>query len=259
MLIDTHAHLDEQAFETDLEAVLTRAHEQGVGAIFTIGVTAASSLAALQLAKQFPHIHAVVGIQPNYVAQAGLDDMDLIAGLASDPHVVAVGETGLDRYWDSSPLSLQQEYFRRHIELSRRVDKPFVVHCRDAEQDVVSLLTSEAKNGPLRGVMHSFSGDVATAQACLDLGMLISFAGMLTFKSNQALRDVARIVPLDRVLVETDSPYLAPVPLRGKRNEPANVLHTARCLAEIHGVTLDEISTLTTRNVNSLFGLTFGA
>lgn len=255
MLIDTHAHLDEQSFETDLEEVVRRAGEQGVEAILTIGVTAESSQAALLLAKRFPQVSAIVGIQPNYVTEAGPDDFDLIAGLASDPHVVAVGETGLDRYWDTSPLELQKEYFRRHIDLSRHVDKPFVVHCREAEQDVVALLRREANEGPLVGVMHSFAGDLETAQACLELGLYISFAGMVTFKSNQALRDVARAVPLDRVLVETDSPYLAPTPLRGKRNEPANVVHTARCLAELHGLSLEEFGRQTTQNARTLFQL----
>ncbi|WP_437227588.1 TatD family hydrolase [Planctomicrobium sp. SH661] len=255
MLIDTHAHLDEQSFETDLADVLQRAREQGLETIFTIGVTASSSVAALQLAKTHPQLRAVVGIQPNYVAEAGPDDFDLICGLASDPHVVAVGETGLDRYWDSSPIELQQDYFHRHIELSRRVEKPFIVHCRDADADVVALLQEEAANGPLSGVMHSFCGNAQTAAACLELGLYISFAGMLTFKSNQQLRDTARLIPLDRVLVETDSPYLAPVPMRGKRNEPAMVVHTARCLADVYGITLEEIANVTTENAKRLFQL----
>ncbi|SFI17272.1 TatD family hydrolase [Planctomicrobium piriforme] len=255
MLIDTHAHLDEQSFETDLEAVLQRAREQGIEMIFTIGVTAPSCQAALLLAKTHPQLRAVVGIQPNYVAQAQADDFDFIAALASDPHVVAVGETGLDRYWDTSPFALQQEFFHRHIELSRRVDKPFIVHCREADADVVAVLREEAKIAPLRGVMHSFCGDQATADACLELGMYLSFAGMLTFKSNQALRDVAKTVPVDHLLVETDSPYLSPVPLRGKRNEPANVIHTARCLAELRGLSLEELAQHTTANTRRLFQL----
>jgi TatD DNase family protein len=181
--------------------------------------------------------------------------MDLVAGLASDSRVVAIGETGLDRYWDAAPLELQQDFFRRHIELSRRVDKPFIVHCREAEADVVALLQEESRNGPLRGVMHSFCGTLETANACLDLGLSLSFAGMLTFKNNQALRDVARQIPLDRVLVETDSPYLAPVPMRGKRNEPGHVVHTARCLAELHQISLEELCVRTTANVRQLFAL----
>lgn len=255
MLIDTHAHLDEQSFETDLEEVLLRAHQQGLETIFTIGVTAETSVAAVQLAKIHPQLRAVVGIQPNYVSTAAPDAFDVVTGLASDSRVVGVGETGLDRYWDSSPIELQRDFFHRHIELSRRVDKPFIVHCREAEADVVEVLREQAGQGPLVGVMHSFCGDAQTAEACLELGMYLSFAGMLTFKSNQALRDVVKVVPLERLLVETDSPYLAPVPMRGKRNEPSFVVHTARCLGEIHGLTTDEIADITTANAKRLFRL----
>ncbi|WP_437191895.1 TatD family hydrolase [Planctomicrobium sp. SH527] len=255
MLIDTHAHLDEQSFELDLDAVLTRAAEHQVETIFTIGVTAATSHAALALAKKYPQLYAVVGIQPNYVAQANADDFDQITELASDSRVIAIGETGLDRYWDSSPIELQRDYFFRHIELARQVEKPFIIHCREAEADVVAVLKEAAQSGPLSGVMHSFCGDQATADACLELGMYISFAGMLTFKSNQALRDVAKTIPRDRLLVETDSPYLAPVPMRGKRNEPANVAHTARCLADVHGLTLEDLAAITTANTKHLFKL----
>jgi TatD DNase family protein len=255
MLIDTHAHLDEHAFATDLDEVLDRARQAGVEAVITIGVTVPTSEAALLLAKEYAPVHAVVGIQPNYVAEAGPDAMSIISALASDPHVVGVGETGLDRYWDYAPLELQREFFREHIALSRKVDKPFVVHCREAEADVVEVLQIAAFDAPLHGVMHSFSGDAATAEICLDLGMYISFAGMVTYKKNDDLRAVAKMVPLDRLLVETDSPYLAPTPVRGKRNEPANVVHTARCLAEIHGLSLEELAQHTTRNARELFGL----
>ena len=256
MLIDTHAHLDEQSFETDLDQVLSRAAQQQIGMIFTIGVTAGSSEAALALAKQHSQLRAVVGIQPNYVSEAGEEDFERIVRMAPEPQVVAIGETGLDRYWDAAPIELQRDYFLRHIALSRQVNKPFIVHCREAEADVVDVLREAATDGKLVGVMHSFCGDQGTAEACLELGMHISFAGMLTFKSNQALRDVAKTIPLDRLLVETDSPYLAPVPLRGKRNEPANVVHTARCLADIHGLTLDDMARHLTENTGRLFSLT---
>ncbi len=255
MLIDTHAHLDEQSFELDLQDVLKRAKEHQIDRIFTIGVTAESSQAALLLAKSHPLLRAVVGIQPNYVSQTQAGDFDLICGMASDPHVVGIGETGLDRYWDAAPIELQRDYFLKHIELSQRVQKPFIVHCREAEADVVDTLREAASGAQLVGVMHSFCGDQATAEACLELGMHISFAGMLTFKSNQALRDVAKTIPLDRLLVETDSPYLAPVPMRGKRNEPANVVHTARCLADLHGLTLDDMARQLTENTKKLFSM----
>jgi TatD DNase family protein len=255
-LIDTHAHLDDPRFADDLPAVLARAADAGVARVLTVGIDLATSRAALSLAARFPQLAAVVGIQPNHAAEAGPGDLDEIARLAADPHAVAVGETGLDRYWDRAPFPLQEEFFRRHLELARRVNKPVVIHCRDAGADVARVLRDEAaRHGPVRGVMHSFTGDPDTARACLDAGLHLSFAGMLTYKSAADLRDVARDVPFDRLLVETDSPYLAPVPVRGRRNEPAFVVHTAACLAGLKGVTVEELAERTTRNARELFGL----
>jgi TatD DNase family protein len=252
-LIDTHAHLDEDAFAIDLDEVVARAAEAGVVAIVTIGTTVESSRRAVELAGRYEPVYAAVGIQPNYVAEAKAGDWEKIEELARAPKVVAIGETGLDRYWDSAPIDLQREYFDRHLELARRLDLPFVVHCRDAEEDVLAQLRTAAEAGPLRGVMHSFTGSRATAEACLELGLYVSFAGMLTYRRSDELRQTAAAIPLDRVLVETDSPYLAPVPLRGKRNEPANVKLTATTLAEARGMTLDEVALQTTRNARELF------
>jgi TatD DNase family protein len=253
-LVDTHAHLDEEAFRPDRDEVIARAAESGVEAILTIGTTAASSREAVAIAAAHPAVFAVVGIQPNYASQAAPGDWATIEELARAPQVVAIGETGLDRYWDYAPFDVQQDYFDRHIELARRLDLSFVVHCREAEQDVVAQLRRHAgAGGPLRGVMHSFSGDLETALACVELGLHISFAGMVTFKKSQALRDVAAKVPLDRLLVETDAPYLAPVPYRGKRNEPAWVRHTAECLAAVRNLSLDELAAATTHNAHRLF------
>lgn len=252
-LIDTHAHLDEQAFEHDLEVVLDRARAAGIVAVLTIGVTSETSRRAVELAERHPGVYAVVGIQPNYVAQMHPGDWDAVAELALHPRVVGIGETGLDRYWDYAPLEMQQEWFDRHIRLARRLDKPFVVHCREAETEVVAMLRQAATDGPLVGVMHSFSGSAATAQACLDLGLFLSFAGMLTYKRNVELRAIATAAPLDRLLLETDAPYLAPVPERGKRNEPAHVALTAACLAEARGTSLEFIAEQTTQNAQRLF------
>lgn len=252
-LIDTHCHLDEQAFSTDRDEVVQRAADAGLVAVITIGTTAESSRLAVELAAKYPLVYAAVGIQPNYVAEAGPGDWDEIERLAGEPKVVAVGETGLDRYWDYAPIDLQVEYFQRHLDLARRSGLPFVVHCREAEADVVAQLREASKSGPLRGVMHSFTGDAGTARACLDLGMHVSLAGMLTYKKNEELRRVAAGVPRDRLLVETDAPYLAPVPLRGKRNEPAHVRHTCQCLADVHGLPLEEMAVETTRNARALF------
>lgn len=252
---DTHCHLDEPAFDGDRDDVLGRARAAGVAGLVTIGTTAASSASAADLASRHEDVFAAVGIQPNYVAEEKPGDWDRIVALAGEPHVVAIGETGLDRYWDYTPFEIQVEAFDRHLELSRSIGKPFVVHCRDAEADVVAQLRRAAATGPLCGVMHSFSGDFATAEACLELGLFISFAGMVTFKRNDALRAVAKAVPLDRLLVETDAPYLAPMPHRGKRNEPGFVVHTAAVLADVHGVTPEELAAVTTANARRLFGL----
>lgn len=254
-LIDTHAHLDDPRFADDLPAVLERASAAGVVRVLTIGIDLATSRAALALARRFPErLSAVVGIQPNHAGEAAVGDWDEIVAMSTDPHVVAIGETGLDRYWDRAPFDLQEDYFVRHLELCRQVRKPVVIHCREAEADVVRVLRTQfERHGPIAGVMHSFTGDAATARACLDMGLHISFAGMLTYKSAEDLRQVAKGIPLERLLVETDSPYLAPVPMRGKRNEPAFVTHTAGCLAGLKGVPVEELAAATMRNAQALF------
>lgn len=256
-LFDTHCHLDEEAFADDREQVIERAVGAGVRTIVSVGTTLESSRACIELAESSSHVLAAVGVQPNYVAAAMPGDWEQIVALAQHLRVVAVGETGLDRYWDSSPFHLQQQWFTRHIELAQRLNKPFIVHMRDCEGDVVEALRQAAERfGMLRGVMHSFTGSAETAEACVELGLFISFAGMLTFKKNHELREVAASIPADRLLVETDAPYLAPTPYRGKRNEPAYLKHTVACLAEIHGMDVDRMAELTTNNARRLYGVT---
>lgn len=254
-LIDTHCHLDAEAFRSDIDDVLQRALDNGVQQVLTIGITVATSEAAVVLANRYIQVSAVVGIQPNYAQEAVAGDWERIVELAAHPRVVAIGETGLDKYWDFAPLDIQQDYFRRHLQLSRQIGKPFVVHCREAEPDVLTMLREDFRNGPLNGVMHSFCGDEQMAAECVEMGMHISFAGMVTFRKNDGLRNVAASVPLDRLLVETDSPYLAPHPNRGKRNEPAWVRHTAECLAAAHQITESELALATTANAIRLFAL----
>ena len=253
--IDTHCHLDEEAFEVDRQATIDRAQAQGIVRMISIGTTRETSQAAVAIATSRPEcVSAAVGIQPNYVALAKAGDWDEIVSLSKHPSVVAIGETGLDRYWDQAPIELQRDYFARHLQLARETGLPFVVHCREAEADVLAMLREAAQAGPLRGVMHSFTGSWETAEECLQLGLLISFAGMVSFKKSDALRTVATQIPLDRMLIETDAPYLAPAPHRGKRNEPAFVRHTADCLAQLRGVTVEEIARETTANARRLFG-----
>lgn len=254
-LIDSHAHLDEESFDADREEMILRAQTAGVERMVSIGTTTETSRRAIDLAAKHECIFASVGIHPNYVHEAKGDDWETIVALSRSPKVVAIGETGLDRYWKFAPYELQVDYFRRHMRLSRETGLPFVVHCRDAEVETLAELELEYKDGPLNGVMHCFVGSIETARRCLDMGMYISFAGMVTFKANQKLRDVALEIPADRILVETDSPYLAPREFRGKRNEPAWVTHTAWCLAETRGVTTEEFGEQVTANAQRLFRL----
>ncbi|MBL8851281.1 MAG: TatD family hydrolase [Planctomycetaceae bacterium] len=255
MLIDTHAHLDENAFAFDRADVVAAAAAAGVTRIVTIGTTLESSRAALAITQEFPGVFAAIGIHPNYAAVAQPDDWRMVMELAGEAKVVAVGETGLDRYWDHTPIDVQQDYFDRHLELSRRIGKPFIVHCRDAETDTIAQLRRAAEQQSLNGVMHSFAGSTETADSCLDLGLYLSFSGMVTYKKSEELRQIAARVPADRILVETDSPYLAPVPNRGKRNEPAWVRHTAEVIAQVRGIPLEEFAAQTTANAERLFAL----
>jgi TatD DNase family protein len=255
MLIDTHAHLDQEEFDADRSEVIARATAAGIERVVAIGVTADSSAAVVKLASQNAGIYAAVGIQPNYCAEAKTGDWERIVALVDWPKVVAIGETGLDRHWDYTPFGVQQDYFDRHLRLSQERNLPFVVHTRESDADVLAMLRDAKTRGPLRGVMHSFTGSADTAAECIDLGLYISFAGMLTFKKSDDLRAVAATIPADRILIETDSPYLSPHPLRGKRNEPANLVHTARCLAEVRGLGEEEFAALTAANARTLFRL----
>ncbi len=253
-LFDTHAHLDDEQFDADRDSVVARATAAGVTTIVAVGTTAASSQKCIELAASYPGVYASVGIQPNHCAEAQPGDWDRIVELAKQPRVVALGETGLDRYWDYTPFEMQQDYFDRHLRLSQQLDLPFIVHMRDCGADIVQMLREARQRGPLRGVMHSFTGDAALAVECLDLGLYISFAGMVTYKKSDELRAVAATIPNDHILIETDAPYLSPHPKRGQRpNEPALLVHTAACLAEVRGVTADEFAAQTTSNAKRLF------
>lgn len=253
-LIDTHAHLDDEQFAADLPAVLQRARAAGVETIIAIATTAPSSAACLALAERHAMLFATVGLHPNNILEANASAWDEIVAAAAHPRVVGIGETGLDRHWNTTPFPTQEEYFVRHLELARRVRRPVVIHCREAEDDMLRVLRSEFdRRGPLSGVMHSFVGDAAMAETCRAMGLYLSFAGMLTYKNASALRATAAQQPLDRILVETDSPYLSPVPQRGKRNEPAHVVHTADCLAELLGLSPERLAEQTTKNARTLF------
>ncbi|HEV3342698.1 MAG TPA: TatD family hydrolase [Pirellulales bacterium] len=253
MFFDTHAHLDQPEFDADRGEVVERARRAGVETVLAVGVTAASSLACVELAASLPDVLAAVGIQPNYCAQAEPGDWEKVVELAERPRVVALGETGLDRYWTYSPFEVQQDFFDRHLRLSQERGLPFIVHTRDCDADVLAMLREARQRGPLAGVMHSFTGSAETAAECVELGLYVSFAGMVTFKKSADLRAAAKSIPDDRILIETDSPYLSPHPLRGRRNEPAHLVHTAGCLAQERGVSIEAFGAQTTENARRLF------
>lgn len=253
--IDTHCHLDEDAFTQDCAEVVQRALDSGVVSMIAIGITVDSCRRVLQIAERFPQVFATVGIHPNYVSAAKPGDWDEIVAMSKSSKVVGLGETGLDKYWDHSPIDLQVGYFDRHIELSQVTGLPFVVHSRESDTEVVEQLQRHAAKGPLNGVVHAFCGSAETAKACLELGMHVGIGGMLTFKKNESQRQVAASIPLDRIVLETDAPYLAPTPFRGKRNEPAHVRLTAACLAETREVSKEEVASVTTANARRLFRL----
>jgi TatD DNase family protein len=255
-LIDTHAHLFYEHFEGDLPEVIARARAAGVVGVVAIGTTAESSARCAELAGRFAGVWATAGVHPNEALQAGPDARGRVAALLAGPRVVGVGETGLDRHWKDTPFDVQEEWFAWHLERGREAGMPVVIHCRDAEADMLRALRGVYDaHGPIKGVMHSFVGTAAAAEAYVAMGLHLSFAGMLTYKNAAELRAVAAKAPRDRLLVETDSPYLPPVPMRGKRNEPAYVRFTAEALAQAQGMSLEELAAVTTRNARALFGL----
>lgn len=256
-LTDTHAHVDDRAFAGDRAAVLERARAAGVERIINIGADVASSRASLRLTTEHAWIWAVVGIHPSGTANICDRDYDEIRRLADDPRVVAIGEIGLDYYRDRAPRHIQQEAFRRQIRLARDVGKPVVIHDRDAHDDVLRILAEEGA-AEVGGVMHCFSGDGELARVCLDLGLYLAFGGPVTFSNGQRARDAALATPTDRLLLETDCPYLAPTPHRGQRNEPAYVAVVAEQIARLKGLSLPELAAETNANADRLFGLRQG-
>lgn len=254
MLIDSHAHIQGKEYAGETADVIARAREAGVEMIIAVGGAGdmSSNTEAVALAARFENIYATVGMHPHDAKDVGPEDLAKLKDLAAHSKVVAVGETGLDYYYSHSPHGVQQRVFRQFIDMARDTDLPIVVHERDAAHDAVELLRSEGE-GRLHGVIHCFTGNYEAACAYLDLGFYLSFTGIITFKNAEALRQVVRRVPLERILVETDSPYLTPVPHRGKRNEPAYVRQVAEIIATVKGVAFDQVATLTTNNARTLF------
>jgi len=253
MLVDTHAHLDFPDFDDDRDAVIERALAEGVGAIITVGTDLDASRKAVAIAEQYPAVFASVGLHPNESASHPADADACLRALAARTSVVAIGETGLDYYRDRAPRDAQRGAFVRQIDLAIDLDLPVIVHSRESIDDCIDILRAYAS--PPTGVFHCFSGDEKAAKDALDLGFSISFAGPVSFPKAPELREVARTVPLDRMLVETDCPFLAPQPVRGRRNEPAFARHTAEALADVLGLPLTELAVRTTENACALFAL----
>jgi TatD DNase family protein len=259
MLFDTHCHLDAENFPEGPEAVLARARAAGVGAFACVGVGSLAQMqAASALADQNRDVVATAGIHPHDASTADALREATLASLVTQPRVVAVGEVGLDYHYDHSPRDVQQAVFARAIALARQVKKPLVIHTRSAPAETLAVLEAEGARD-VGGIIHCFSEDRAFAARALDLGFYLSFSGILTFKNARAVHEVAAWAPEDRLLVETDSPYLAPVPLRGKKCEPAFVAHTAARLAELRGAPLERLAAVTTENAARVFRLVLTA
>ena len=253
MLVDSHCHLDFPDFAEELDAVVARARRAGIGAIVTVGTRVRRHAEVLAVAERFDDVYCSVGTHPHNAHEEPDVTAAELARLAGNPKVVAIGEAGLDYHYDNSPREAQVAGLRTHIAAARETGLPLVIHAREADADLAAILREESARGAFPAVLHCFSSGRALAGAGLALGHYVSFSGILTFKNSQDLRDIARDIPADRILVETDAPYLAPAPHRGKRNEPAYVTHTAAMLAETRGVSSAEIAVQTTENFFRLF------
>ncbi|MED0657752.1 TatD family hydrolase [Anoxybacillus ayderensis] len=254
MLFDTHAHLNATQFNEDVEQVIERARAESVSHIVVVGFDRPTIQRAMELAEQYSFIYAAVGWHPVDAIHMTDEDLIMIERLAAHPKVVALGEMGLDYYWDQSPKDVQKEVFRKQIRLAKKVKLPIIIHNRDATADIVDILREERAE-EVGGVMHCFSGSIEVARQCMDMNFYISFGGPVTFKNAKKPKEVAKEIPLDRLLIETDCPYLTPHPFRGKRNEPSYVKYIAEAIAELKGLSFGEVAQKTSDNAKRLFGI----
>ena len=254
MLFDTHAHLNAEQYNEDLEAVIDRAKSEGVSKIVVVGFDRPTIVKAMELAEEYSFIYAAVGWHP--VDAIDMTDKDLawIEELAAHPKVVALGEMGLDYHWDKSPKHIQKEVFRKQIALAKKVKLPIIIHNREATMDIVEILKEEGAH-EVGGIMHCFSGSIETAKECMKMNFYISFGGPVTFKNAKNVKEVAAAIPVERLLIETDCPYLTPHPFRGKRNEPGHVKLVAEELAILKGLSYEELANITMENAKKVFGI----
>ncbi len=253
MLFDSHAHIDDNRFTGEVEEVIIRAKDNGVSGIINVGACMPSSARSVALAEQYDCIYAGVGIHPHDAKDALETDYEQLAKWTQHAKVVAIGEIGLDYYYDHSPRDIQQAVLIRQLDVARQCHMPVIIHDRDAHGDIMHILRKEAKG--MTGVMHCFSGSLEMAKEILKLGFYVSFAGPVTYKNSSKLKEIAQTVPLDRLLVETDSPYLTPQPYRGRRNEPAYVRFVAEEVAALRGLELADLAAATSENVKKLFSI----
>lgn len=252
ILFDSHCHLTDEKFAGEIDDVIDRAHNSGVLRLVTISSDPDDSEAALAIARNHEHIWCTAGIHPHAVARFGKDAMSRVADLAEDDRIVAIGETGLDYYYDNSPRSIQRQALRKHVELAADLALPLVIHSREADDDTIAVIRDV--EGEVFGVLHCFDGQAELMDTGIEAGWMISFSGLITFK-NYEKEALVRAVPPDQLMIETDSPYLAPMPNRGKRNEPAFVRQVAETVARIRGEPLEEVAEITFRNTNRFYGL----
>ena len=254
MIFDSHAHYDDEAFDKDRDCLLSTLEEQGVGCIVNVGASFQGAKDSVELSMRYPHVYAAVGVHPDHVGELDEVKMQHLREMCTMEKTVAVGEIGLDYYWMEDPKEVQEKVFRRQIAIAREMNIPFSVHTREALEDTYRILKDE-KISDIGGIMHSFSGDYEWAKRFLDLGMHISFSGVVTFKKALDVQEAATNVPIERLLVETDAPYLAPVPFRGKRNEPGYTRYTVEKIAELRNLLTEEVAAQTWSNAHRLFGL----
>ncbi len=254
MIFDTHAHYDDEQFDTDREQLLASMKEAGIGNIVNVGANMASSQSSLDLADKYDFIYAAVGVHPSDSAELSDENLEKIRKMSAHDKCLAIGEIGLDYYWPEPDHEIQKMWFRRQLQLAREVKKPVIIHSREAAQDTVSIMKEE-NAGEIGGVVHCFSYSKEVAQECVDMGFYVGIGGVITFKNGRKLKEVAEVIPMEKILLETDCPYLSPEPFRGKRNSSLNLPYVVKALSEIKGISPEEVINISEKNAREMYGL----